>query len=205
MADGLTRSIPIARQLAAPALLALYALAVGTSVGRRLDAGLFERLTSERVEPMAEAVTHVVNPLICALAAIPLLVAAYRRSPATAWAVAAFLVACNISAWLLETGLGRLDPLGGEQQRALGAAYFPSGHVTAATSLALAALLLAPPERRTTAAIACACFAAVFGLAVVVSGSHTPSDVLGAWLLTGGLAAVAAPRVVRCSRERAVG
>jgi membrane-associated phospholipid phosphatase len=205
VADALSRPIRIGRQLAAPALLALYVVAVGTSVGRRLDEGLFDLLTSERVEPLAKAITHVVNPLTCALAAIPLLVAAYRRSPAAVWVVAAFLVACNVSAWLLETGLGRLDPLGGEQRRALGAEYFPSGHVTAATSLALAALLLAPAERRTTAAIACTGFAAVFGLAVVVSGSHTPGDVLGAWLLTGGLAAVAAPRVVRCSRERAVG
>jgi membrane-associated phospholipid phosphatase len=203
--DALTGSIRMARQLAAPALVALYALAVGTSVGRRLDAALFELLSGERVEPMAEAITHLVNPVICGLAAIPLLVAAYRRSPGTAWVVAAFFVACNVSAWLLETGLGRLDPLGGEQRRALGAAYFPSGHVTTATSLALAALLLAPPERRTAAAIACAGFAAVFGLAVVASSSHTPSDVLGAWLLTGGWAAVAAPRVVRRNRERAVG
>jgi membrane-associated phospholipid phosphatase len=189
----MTPSAIAARGLpAALGLFALYALAVGTAAGRRLDAEAFDWLTTERFEPAAEAITGMLNRFTFALAATALVVVAYRRSPRCAWIVTGMLVACSVTAWLMENGLGSLDPLGGEHRRALGPAYFPSGHATAATSLAFAAVLVVQGRRRKAVAVAAACFITVFGVAVVVGGSHTPSDVLGALLLCAAWTAVAA-------------
>lgn len=70
---------------------------------------------------------------------------------------------------------------------------FPSGHTTAAASIAVALLLVVPAGYRLLAAGVGAALTAAVGLAVVVLGWHYPSDVLGALLVvaTWGLCAVA--------------
>jgi membrane-associated phospholipid phosphatase len=70
---------------------------------------------------------------------------------------------------------------------------FPSGHTTAAASIAVALLLVAPAAHRLLAAGVGAALTAVVGVSVVVLGWHNPSDVLGALLVvaTWGFCAVA--------------
>lgn len=70
---------------------------------------------------------------------------------------------------------------------------FPSGHTTAAASIAVALLLVVPAGYRLLAAGVGAALTAAVGLAVVILGWHYPSDVLGALLVvaTWGLCAVA--------------
>ena len=70
---------------------------------------------------------------------------------------------------------------------------FPSGHTTAAASIAVALLLVVPAAHRLTAAILGAALTAAVGLSVVILGWHYPSDVLGGVLVVGawGLAALA--------------
>jgi membrane-associated phospholipid phosphatase len=70
---------------------------------------------------------------------------------------------------------------------------FPSGHTTAAASIAVALLLVVPAAHRLVAASAGAALTAVVGLAVVILGWHYPSDVLGGLLVVGawGFAALA--------------
>ena len=80
---------------------------------------------------------------------------------------------------------------------------FPSGHTTAAASIAVALLLVGPVGYRMLAAGAGAALTGVVGLAVVVLGWHYPSDVLGALLVvaTWGLCAVAYLRQRRSMPE----
>jgi membrane-associated phospholipid phosphatase len=70
---------------------------------------------------------------------------------------------------------------------------FPSGHTTAAASIAAALLLVAPVAYRVRAAVAGALLAAAVGISTVVLGWHYPSDVLGGLLVVGawGFAALA--------------
>ncbi len=69
---------------------------------------------------------------------------------------------------------------------------FPSGHTTAAASIAVALLLVAPAGYRLLAAAVGAALTGAVGLSVVILGWHYPSDVLGALLVvaTWGLCAV---------------
>jgi membrane-associated phospholipid phosphatase len=187
---GITRAALTSAGLSLAAV-GLYAVAVGTAAGRRLDGEAFLRVSEGRLEPVADTFMHVLDPFTAAAAGIVLVLVAHRRGRRAAVTVAGFLIACNASAWVLEAALGELDPLGGEGLRELGPAFYPSGHATAAVSLALAAYLAAPDAHRTAVAAAGVALSALFGCAVVASGTHTPSDVLGAFLLAGAWAAPA--------------
>jgi membrane-associated phospholipid phosphatase len=76
---------------------------------------------------------------------------------------------------------------------------FPSGHTTAAASIAVALLLVVPAAHRFAAAVAGAALTAAVGLSVVILGWHYPSDVLGGLLVVGtwGFAALAWLRIRR--------
>ena len=56
---------------------------------------------------------------------------------------------------------------------------YPSGHMAAFTAIALVAVLISPPSRRSTVALFAAPAATAVGLIVVASGWHRPSDVVG--------------------------
>jgi membrane-associated phospholipid phosphatase len=60
---------------------------------------------------------------------------------------------------------------------------FPSGHASAAMSLALAAVLVTPRRWRRVVAVGGGSFALAVSTALVVQGWHFPSDVLGAFLV----------------------
>jgi membrane-associated phospholipid phosphatase len=66
------------------------------------------------------------------------------------------------------------------------AAYFPSGHATAAFSLALAATLVAPGRWRLRVAALGLLFAVTVSFALLIGGDHFPSDVLASYLLATG-------------------
>lgn len=82
---------------------------------------------------------------------------------------------------------------------------FPSGHTTAAASIAVALLFVVPARRRFDAAAAGLLLTAAVALSVVILGWHYPSDVLGGLLVvaTWGFAALAVLRL-REARERAL-
>lgn len=81
---------------------------------------------------------------------------------------------------------------------------FPSGHTTAAASIAVALLLVVPAAHRFAAVVVGAAIAAAVGFSVVILGWHYPSDVLGGLLVVGawGFAALAWLRA-RAGRDRA--
>jgi len=69
-------------------------------------------------------------------------------------------------------------------------ASLPSGHVTAAVSLAVAAAVLAPARLRPLAVAAGGALSAIVGVGVVASGAHRTSDVVASGLLCIAWAAV---------------
>jgi hypothetical protein len=70
----------------------------------------------------------------------------------------------------------------------LGPEALPSGHATAAMSLALAGVLVAPRRARLAAAVIGSGLALGVGASVVVWAWHYPSDVLAGYLLATGWA-----------------
>jgi membrane-associated phospholipid phosphatase len=74
---------------------------------------------------------------------------------------------------------------------------FPSGHTTAAASIAVALLLVVPAAHRRAAALVGGALTVIVGVSVIVLKWHYPSDVLGALLVVGtwGFAALAWLRI----------
>jgi hypothetical protein len=89
-------------------------------------------------------------------------------------------------------------PRGGFGEFHVGAEAFPSGHATAAMSLALAAILVAPARLRPLVALVGAGFALAVGFAIVSLDYHFPSDVAGGYLVATGwcFGALAAVRML---------
>jgi membrane-associated phospholipid phosphatase len=83
----------------------------------------------------------------------------------------------------------------------IGAASWPSGHATAATALALSAVLVVPTRLRPVALIGALAFMLAVGAALLIREWHLPSDVLGGYLL-GALWASLALAAVRASERR---
>jgi membrane-associated phospholipid phosphatase len=122
-------------------------------------------------------------PYACAgLLCIGVALARGRRWRALATAV--LLVATGVTTQVLKHLLAqpRLESWLDDQ---LPPTSWPSGHSTAAMTLALCAVLVAPPALRAAAAMLGAAFAVSVGYAVIVLGWHYPSDVLGGFLVAG--------------------
>jgi membrane-associated phospholipid phosphatase len=122
-------------------------------------------------------------------------VALLRGRVARAGAVAVLLVVTGLTTQTLKSTLGHPragDILGVDM------GSWPSGHSTAAMTLALCAVLVAPRALRGVVAVLGAAFALAVGLGVLVMEWHLATDVAGGYLVAMGwmLVAVAALRVV---------
>ena len=78
-------------------------------------------------------------------------------------------------------------------------ASWPSGHATAATVLALCALLVAPRRVRPAVAAIGGLYTLAVGCSLLILAWHMPSDVIGGYLL-GALWVAVAVAVLRCPR-----
>jgi membrane-associated phospholipid phosphatase len=114
-------------------------------------------------------------------------VALARGRPRIALAIVALVGATSFSSQVLKAVLAhpRYAPVLGH---AVGPDAFPSGHATAAMSLALAGVLAAPRRARLAAALAGSLLALAVGGSAVAWGWHYPSDVIGGYLLATGWA-----------------
>ncbi|HVA87203.1 MAG TPA: phosphatase PAP2 family protein [Candidatus Saccharimonadales bacterium] len=109
--------------------------------------------------------------------------------PHVALAVLVTIVGANVTTEVLKlVVLDRPDLLGHAAYSA--ANSFPSGHVTIAASLVLAALLVVPPALRALAAVAGALYVAVVGMSAVAAGWHRLDDAIGAILVALAWAAL---------------
>ncbi len=158
--------------------------------------GFFD-LHGSRVAPIASFIAHLCNPKpYLFLAAVPVVVALRRRRPQVAIAIVAILFGANVTTELLKPLLAhqRLSPLlAGVPSIAAGS--WPSGHATAAMTLALCSVLAAPARLRPIVAAVGAVFAVAVSYSFLTLGWHYPSDVFGGFLVAAtwtllGVAAV---------------
>jgi membrane-associated phospholipid phosphatase len=170
-------------------------LALASSRAHVRDAAMlhgFVGLDRPRVHDAVVALANLADPVPYAAAGLALIAVALRRGLRwRAGAVAALLVVTGASTQLVKHALAqpRFEAWLGEHQ--VGATAWPSGHSTAAMTLALCAVLVAPPAWRLVVALCGGAFAAGVGYALLVLAWHYPSDVLGGILMAGMWTALA--------------
>jgi len=169
-------------------LLAIAAYSVGPV--ESFDAKTLVHLSlaiGSRPYELAESVAYLADPaplLAMLLAVCALALACGRRREALAAVVV--VAGANVTTQLLKGLLAhpRYQPYAGYHQPWSNA--FPSGHMTAAASIAVALAIAAPRGARPLAIAAGFAFAGAVGLAVVALEWHYPSDVVGAILVAAG-------------------
>ena len=139
-----------------------------------------------------DALAHSADPHWLALALLILLgagVAMGRRRQAVGGVILVVVAAIASQALKVAAAHPRYQPiLGGHQ---IGSTSFPSGHATAAMSLVLAVMLVAPRRWRPTAVIAGAAYVLAVSIALMTQGWHFPSDVVGGYLVAGTISMLA--------------
>jgi membrane-associated phospholipid phosphatase len=169
--------------------LALLATAYGSDAARSLDARAlhgFIDLQRPGVTAVSGGVVRLGNALEVGVMAAALAgVALARGRPRVALAVLVLLAATSLSSQVLKAVLAYP-----RHEAEVAPAAFPSGHATAAMSLALAGVLVAPRRLRPLAAFLGLGFALAVSFSAISQGWHFPSDVAGGFLLAGGWALV---------------
>jgi len=127
--------------------------------------------------PCCTCSTRAVHPLGCPADSR----CALASAPEVALAVGLVLGLAPLTAETLKPLLAHPHALVGGSWVA--AASWPSGHATAATALALCAVLVAPQGLRPTIAVLGAIFAASVGFSLLLLAWHLPSDVVGGYLV----------------------
>jgi membrane-associated phospholipid phosphatase len=147
----------------------------------------FTALNSDRITGFADKVAHLVDPTGYAVLGLAMVaVALLRRRPRVALAVLPTMAAASVTTELLKPLLAQprySDWFGSSGH--IGAASWPSGHATAAMTVALCAVLVAPPVLRPLAALLGTGLAVGVSYSLLVLGWHFPSDVLGGFLVAG--------------------
>jgi membrane-associated phospholipid phosphatase len=192
-------------------MAATAVLALGSSRAMVRDAAMlhgFMSVDRPHVHGVMVALAHLADPAPYLVIGVGLIGWALLRGLRwRAGAVAALLLVTGASTQAVKHLLAtnRIEPWLGTQQ--VGSTAWPSGHSTAAMTLALCAVLVAPVGLRPAMAVLGGAFAAGVGYAVIVLAWHFPSDVLGGFLMAGMWTslAVAALRVVEPVRERVRG
>lgn len=175
-------------------LAAMYFVFVRTFVGQVVDER--GRIGAGRiglaVAPNAAAVLQVV-PAVCAVLLIAVAIVGLMRRRILVTVVAvAVVVAANVTTQLLKHVILVRPNLAATT---LVPNSFPSGHVTLAASIALAALLVAPPRWRRAVAVVGGGLVVLIGMLLLAAQWHRPSDVVAGILVVafwGGVAGAAA-------------
>jgi membrane-associated phospholipid phosphatase len=179
---ALTR--PLATALVALiAFCAIYGIAVRTEIGQRADEAALVggSVTPQRAQSGAIRLLRLVSvgSLAAAVIALGTLAWLWRRP----WLI--LLPAAIVALCLAATELLKLVILSRPDlwPSTLDGNSYPSGHTAIATSLGLAAVLIAPRRWRGIVAICAALFAGGVGILVVTADWHRPSDPLGSYAL----------------------
>jgi membrane-associated phospholipid phosphatase len=138
-----------------------------------------------RLTGLLDHVAHSADPGPYALVGLALaLIALVRGRWRTALAIPALFVLTGATTEHLKQLVAspRVDEwLGAHAQ--ISAASWPSGHSTAAMTMALCAVLAVPPRARPTVAVLGAGYALGVAYAILTLGWHWPSDVFGGYLV----------------------
>ena len=117
-------------------------------------------------------------------------IALARGRPRSALFVVVLIGLTSVSSQLLKQLLAYPRDLDSTGLAFIKPAAFPSGHATAAMSLAIALVVVMPPRLRPAAAAVGALFVLSLSYSIVALGWHFPSDVAGGYLLATGWALV---------------
>lgn len=198
----------------AAAFVALLIVAYGSPGARWTDASAlqgFLGLQGPLVTPVTERLVALGNVTEVGLIGAALaLVALARGRPRVALFVLTLLALTSVSSQALKALLAYPRHEGMIDGAHIDPAAFPSGHATAAMSLAIALVVVVPGRLRPLAAVVGMALALGVSFSIVSLGWHLPSDVAGGFLLATGWALVllaalrAAERVVpeRSGRSR---
>lgn len=176
----------------------LYVAAVQTPLGQALDdLVLWGRppADAEAVE-LAWRALATLNLAVAAVATAGLAgIALVVGRPVLAAGVIVVVAGANLTTQLLKEVVLERPNLVGSDAYAYGNS-FPSGHVTLAASLALAALLVAPRRLRSLVALGGAAYVSVVGMSTLTAGWHRLADAMGAILVALAWAGLVAAVVV---------
>jgi membrane-associated phospholipid phosphatase len=162
----------------------------------------FTKLDSPRVDAIANYILALLDPVVYTFWALLLVaVALVRRRPRVALTVTIVLAGAPLAAEVLKPLMAHAhDHIGWVW---IGAASWPSGHATAAMTLVLCALLVAPNRLRPTVAVLGCAYAVAVGLSLLILAWHLPSDVLGGYLLAALFGSLALASLRSAERRQA--
>lgn len=144
----------------------------------------FADLHRPRVDHLTNLIAGLCDPKpYVFLAAVPILVALVRRRPRVAVAIGVVLLGANETTQLLKPVLAEPHLTGAAGVPTIVQASFPSGHATAAMSLALVSVIAAPAHWRPRVGAAMAAFAVAVCYSFLELAWHYPSEVLGGFLV----------------------
>jgi membrane-associated phospholipid phosphatase len=142
----------------------------------------FAELHRPRLDRVTSFIANLCDPNVYVwLAAIPVVVALLRRRPRVAATIGLIMLGANESTQLLKPLLA--EPRAISSGFGLPAGTWPSGHATAAMSLALCCVIAAPARRRPVVAAVMGVFAIAVCYSFLELEWHYPSDVLGGFLV----------------------
>jgi membrane-associated phospholipid phosphatase len=171
-------------------LILTWFAAFHIGIVERADASVLRGFVGLRrpiIDRIANAIANLCDPKpYVVLAAAVVLAALIRRRGHVAVAVGGIMLAANLTTQFLKPALGQLHPVPLEAGTiTVGAGAWPSGHATAAMSLALCAVLAVGARWRPLVAAAGAAFAVAVCFSFLTLKWHYPSDVLGGYLVAG--------------------
>ena len=168
----------------------IYVAALGAGPGARVDENALKSQAAWQLGVPDQlgnllATISISSLMLVALGGVAL--ALWRRRTDIAIAIVVLLVGANLSTQLLKDLLVTAEPFVQSDRPIPGA--FPSGHATAAASVALVVVMAVGPALRRWAVTLAVLYAVGVGIATVALGWHYPSDVLGAYMVAGAWAA----------------
>ena len=176
------------------AFVALLGLAYGSPQARWLDAAAlqgFLDLQRPVVKSVSQQFVKFGDPVPFAIIGIALAAVGLARGrPRMALLVVALLGLTSISSQLLKALLAYPRAEAEIAEAHVAPAAFPSGHATAAMTLAIALVVVMPARLRPAAAIVGSALAMGVSFSIVSLGWHLPSDAVGGFLLATGWALV---------------
>lgn len=192
-------------QLAALALV--WWIFVRSSHGQVLDADVLRAggLGRDNIDQLVDALLNGVSMASVAAATIMLgFVALARRRYRLAAVTTLLIIGANVTSQILKDYVIERPDVGISGTNIGAANSMPSGHMTVATSIAVAAVLVLPARLNNFAAVIGTIYASLIGIASLSAGWHRPSDALAALLVVGVWAAGGGYVLVLAQRKEPV-
>jgi membrane-associated phospholipid phosphatase len=171
------------------AAVAVWLVAFKTMTGARLDATImtgFVGLRGPRVDRLADAIAHLADPAPFAVATVAVVVVALlRRRPWLAGMAGVVLIGANATTQVLKVLTAEPRLAGALTGAHVEAASWPSGHATAAMTMALSAAVVTASRWRALVLAGGAVYTIAVAYSVLVLGWHLASDVLGGFCVAG--------------------